>query len=191
MKRALVLLSIMALPLLALSCKTQAAPYSSKEMEAAAGSVLEYAERLVVHGSAMKAKGEQLGDAHWVEDGLHLIDDGQEMKELGGQMLRTANSLAINPVTARRVDLDRAIADGEIIIREGQLLQRHAGFMVEHAEDLVERTQQPGHEEFRAEAEALMGLSQRMKELGQEVISAGEAHVELAQRIKRSIGARD
>lgn len=161
------------------------------------------------HGQTMLAEGQRSGDQdltahgqHWLNDGLVLAQRGQwlamnplapsslvsspaELSRQGnwGELTRAAEAMLHDPSRARGVDLEALRWNGLAMRAEGQNMADHGRVMVEEAEVMVTRHQLQGQA-----AADLLQAAQTMREVGGHLTGNGQAMIDYAERLRRSLG---
>lgn len=163
------------------------------------------------HGQAMLAEGQQTGDQdllahgeHWVRDGhtlsqrarwlamdplapSSLVTSPAELSQQGswGELTRTAAAMLHDPNRARAVDLEALRWNGLAMQAEGRMMAEHGQLMVEETELMVAR-----HQLDELAAADLRQAAQAMREVGGHLQGNGQAMIDYADRLRRSLGYR-
>jgi hypothetical protein len=163
------------------------------------------------HGQAMIAEGQRTGDDvlvahgwHWLSDGEALVQRGQWLlmdplapsslvtppaelsaQDAWGELPRTAQAMLHDPSRAREIDLEALRWNGLAMRAEGHNMAEHGRVMAEAVELMVARRQL----EAQAATE-LRQAAQALREVGGHLTQNGQAMIDYADRLRRSIGGR-
>ena len=168
-------------------------------------------DAMQAHGRAMLDEGRRSGDQdfethgeHWLRDVQALVQGGQWMAmnptapgslvsapgELAaqgswGELTRTAQAMLHDPSRARSTDLEALRWNGRAMSAEGRTMAEHGRVMVEEAEEMVARHGLVG------EAGAdLVHAAAAMQRVGGDLEQNGQAMIDYADRLRRSLGYR-
>ncbi len=180
-------------------------------MDESAAAMTTAGELMRAHGQAMLTDGAARNDQillghakHWIGDGDALIQGGAWMamnptapgnlastpEELAANgnwtaLNRATNAMLHDPSNARQVDIEALRWNGEAMRGEGQNMIDHARIMAEEADVMVER--------HGLQGQAALDLRQAvevMRQTGGHLKENGQAMMDYADRIRRSMGAR-
>jgi hypothetical protein len=180
-------------------------------MQESASALAAGGSTMVAHGQAMLAEGQRTGDQDLVAHGEHWVRDGQalsqrarwlamdplapsglvtspaELSQQGswGELTQTAAAMLHDPSRARAVDLEALRWNGLAMQAEGRMMAEHGQLMVEEAELMVARHGLAGQV-----AADLRQAAQAMREVGAHLQGNGQAMIDYADRLRRSMGYR-
>ena len=163
------------------------------------------------HGQAMLDEGRQKGDQdliahgeHWLRDAQQLSQGGQwmamnptapgnlvsspaELREQGNwtELTKNAQAMIHDPSKARGVNIEALRWNGLAMRGEGQNMVDHATIMAEEVELMVQRHGQQGQA-----ATDLRQAVEGMRRSGGHLKENGQAMMDYADRLRRSMGAR-
>jgi hypothetical protein len=166
---------------------------------------------MMAHGQAMLAEGQRTGDQdltargeHWLQDGRALVQRGQwllmnptapsslvsspgELAAEGswGELTRTAQAMLQDPTRAREVDLQALRWNGLAMRAEGQNMAEHGQVMAEEVEVMLAR-----HGLEAQTAAELRQAARTMREVGGHLAQNGQAMLDYAEQLRRSMGFR-
>lgn len=177
---------------------------SGQAMQQAGGAI----ER---HGQAMLDDGRRTGDQdliahgeHWLRDGQQMVQGGQwmaqnptapgslvsspaELREQGNwtELTRNAQAMIHDPSKARGVNIEALRWNGLAMRGEGQNMIDHATIMAEDVELMLQRHGLQGQA-----ATDLRQAVEVMRQAGSHLKENGQAMMDYADRLRRSMGAR-
>jgi len=180
-------------------------------MQESAAALAAGGRTMMAHGQAMLAEGQRTGDQELVAHGEHWLRDGQALsqraewlamnplalsslatspgelsqQESWGELTRTAAAMLHDPSRARAVDLEALRWNGLAMQAEGRMMAEHGRLMLEEAELMVARHQLDGQA-----AADLRQAAQTMREVGSHLEGNGQAMIDYADRLRRSLGSR-
>ncbi len=163
------------------------------------------------HGQAMIEEGQGTGDDDLVAHGWHWLTDGQALvqraqwllmnplapsslvtapaelsaQDAWGDLPRTAQAMLHDPSRAREIDLEALRWNGLAMRAEGQNMAEHGRVMGEEVELMVARHQLDAHT-----AAELRQAAQILREVGGHLTQNGQAMIDYADRLRRSMGGR-
>ncbi len=162
------------------------------------------------HGQAMRDDGQRTGNQsliahgdHWLRDGLTLIQGGQLMANTNPvppstlhpasgdsgvtagdlvELNRAAQAMVIDP-KASSVNPDTVRWVGLAMRGEGQTMIEHARVMTEEIDVMIAQNMLAG-----PDGDALRQAAQTLRDVGGRVTQNGQAMVDYADRLNRSLG---
>lgn len=180
-------------------------------MEESGRAMQEAGAKMQAHGQAMLDEGRQKGEQdliahgeHWLRDAQQLMQGGQwmamnptapgslvsspaELREQGNwtELNRNAQAMIHDPSKARGVSIEALRWNGLAMRGEGQSMLDHATIMAEEAQVMVERHGLQGQA-----AADLRQAVEVMRQAGGHLKENGQAMMEYADRLRRSMGTR-
>ncbi len=163
-----------------------------------------------VHAQAMLREGQRTGDQDSIARGEHWLRDSQDLEQRSrwlamnptapgsllaspselatqgnwGELTRTAQAMLHDPEGARSaVDLEALRWNGLAMRAEGRLMSEHGRIMAEEAEIMVER-----HGLEDQAADDLRQAAMSLQQVGGYLERNGQAMIDYADRLRRSLG---
>lgn len=180
-------------------------------MEASGQAMQDSGAAIERHGQAMLDDGRRTGDQdltahgeHWIRDGQQMVQGGQwmtnnptapgslvsspvELREQGNwtELTKNAQAMIHDPSKARGVNIEALRWNGLAMRGEGQNMIDHAAIMAEEVELMVQRHGLQGQA-----AADLRRAVEVMRQAGGHLKQNGQAMIDYADRLRRSMGAR-
>ena len=180
-------------------------------MAESAGAVQQAGAVMQTHGQAMLEEGQRLDDSDLVAQGEHWRADGQALARRGewlrlhplapsslvvspgelsgqggwGDLIGTAEAMLHEPGRAREIDLEALRWNGLAMRAEGQTMAEHGRIMIENLGVMASR--HPVADQTEAD---LSQAAEEMRTTGGHLAANGQAMIDYAERLRRSMGYR-
>lgn len=162
--------------------------FDAKDVVAAGNLGVEYGQHMQKLGARMVEHGQASGDQAWIDDGQHWVIDGKRMGEIGESTLKLGQSMRGNPIKAQDVDINKIRVQGLGLISDGKAFVEHSKIMVELTALLKRRAEDSSAQSLSQDIADSEEQAKRMSQTGEQLVKSGEALVNFADSLSKSIG---